>query len=155
MKEFASKNSSKIIEEAFSSHKVDMFLFMQYNRDEKAEDFDPRVSKVGFIATVESEDVVIEGTLSRNGNVLAAFSSYSKFLEVIKNPKVLKLEMCWDTELLLSNKSEEIVLMNPSSGPVGDEWDSPAYDSFWGPVEREFQSKIERLERVGKRVKVV
>ncbi|MCX6704908.1 MAG: hypothetical protein NT162_01045 [Candidatus Woesebacteria bacterium] len=155
MKELESKDSLKIVEEALTSHKIDMFLFMQYDQDKKAEDFDPNLPKVGFIATVESEDVTIEGTLSRNGNVLVAFTSYSEFLNILENPRVLKLEMCWDTELLLSNKSEEIVLTNPVSGPVGDEWDSPSYDSFWHPVELAFQKKIERLERIGKKVKVL
>ena len=155
MKELASKVPLNVFEEALTSHKIDMFLFMQYDKDRKTDGFDPNESKVGFIATVESEDVAIDGTLSRNGKVLAAFTSYSEFLKVLENTKVIKLEMCWDTELLLSNPSEEIVLTNPVSGPVGDEWDSPAYDSFWHPVELEFQKKIERLERVGKKIKVL
>lgn len=152
MNEFAPKDSLGAVEKAYTSDKIDMFLLAQYHRDRKTVGFDPNESKVGFIATVESEDVAIEGTLSRNGKVLAGFTSYSEFLKVIENPKVLKLEMCWDTELLLSNPSEEIVLTIPWSGPVGDEWDSPGYDSFWGPVENEFQRKIKRLESIGKKV---
>jgi len=155
MIELASRDFLKVLEEAFTSDRVDMFLLMQYDHDRKTSGFDPNVAKVGFIATLESKDVTIEGVLSRKDNVLAAFASYSELLKVIDNPKVIKLEMCWDTELLLSNPSEEIVLTTPWSGPVGDEWDSPSYDSFWHPVEQEFQKKIERLERVGKKVKVL
>ncbi|MEK7064765.1 MAG: hypothetical protein AAB973_04130 [Patescibacteria group bacterium] len=152
MNKFELKNG---VEKALISDKVDMFLLMQYEDDKKAEGFNPNVARVGFVATVESEDVAIEGTLSRNGNVLAAFTSYSELLKAIENPKVLKIEMCWDTELLLSNTSEEIVLTIPWSGPVGDEWDSPSYDGFWSPVENEFQRKIKRLESVGKKVKTL
>lgn len=155
MNEFETKDLLKRAEEALISDKADIFLLMQYEHDRKTEGFDPDVAKVGFTATVESKDVTVEGILSRKDNVLAAYTSYSEFFNILKNPKVIKIEMCWDIELLLSNTSEEIVLTVPWPGPVDDEWDSPSYDSFWSPVENEFQRKINRLESVGKKVKIL
>ncbi|HOX95910.1 MAG TPA: hypothetical protein PLI45_00805 [Candidatus Woesebacteria bacterium] len=152
MNEFERNNIEKSEEEALVLEKADIFVLWQYELDRKSENFDPDVAMVGFVATVESKDVTVEGILSRKDNVLVAYTSYSEFLNILKNPKVLRIEMCWDIELLLSNTSDEIVITVPSPGPVDDEWDSPSYDSFWSPVENELQRKIKRLESVGKKV---
>ncbi len=155
--------SLKDIEGTFFSPKEnkDFFalpLFMQYDMDRRTKDFDPSTSKIGLIVTTDPEDAVLYGVLSKSGNVLAVYIPYANVpSEILDNPKVINFEVC-DSEiigLLQKTESNEITLKLPWSGPEGDEWDSPAYNDFWGPVEQNFNRKIKTLERVGKKVRVV
>lgn len=54
-------------------------------------------------------------------------------------------------------KTGELVeLVAPwSAEPIGDEWDSPAYDAFWHPIEEGFRKKVEKLQCEGKTVVIV
>jgi len=146
-----------VIKNALSSPKVDELSLLYYYADSRKKDFDPNNTKIGIIATVETKFASIDGTLSRSDHVLAVLTSYFNIPDIVKDPKVIKIKHCSSEiiELLQSNKSDEVELTTPWSGTVGDEWDSPSYDSFWGPVEREFQRKTDLLKSVGEKVKIV
>lgn len=133
-------------------------LIMQYDMDRRAKDFDPSTSKIGLIVTTKAEDIVLDGVLSKNENIFTLYIPYANvFSQVLNNPKVTSFEVC-DSEIikiLQSTTSEEVELVTPWSGPVGDEWDNPSYNDFWDPVESNFIRRIKTLERVGKKVRVV
>ncbi|HPR99629.1 MAG TPA: hypothetical protein PLU63_02310 [Candidatus Woesebacteria bacterium] len=152
-----------VMEITFNSPKerIDFFslpLYMQYDMDRRTNNFDPDTSKVGFIVTTEPEDIVFDGVLSKKGNVLAIYIPYANISsEVLDNPRVTSFEVC-DSEIikiLQSTTSEVVELVNPCSGPVGDEWDSPSYNDFWGNVEQNFNRRIETLQRLGKKVRII
>ncbi|KKT73083.1 MAG: hypothetical protein UW68_C0017G0018 [Candidatus Collierbacteria bacterium GW2011_GWB1_44_6] len=156
MKELEFTQSS-VIENALRSQKVEQLVQMYYWRDSRAKDFDPTTSTLGLIISVDSEKVVIEGTLSRGSQALSVITSYSEIPALVKNSNVLTIEVCDEDilSLIQSTESDVIELNTPWSGPKGDEWDSPAYDSFWSGAEKYFAEKIRTLEKVGKKVKVV
>ncbi|QQG41307.1 MAG: hypothetical protein HYV90_04010 [Candidatus Woesebacteria bacterium] len=133
-------------------------LSMQYDMDRRTKDFDPAVTKVGLIVVTESDDAVLDGVLSKNGNVMAIYIPYSEVpSKVLNNPGVINFEVCGEKiiKILQSSASQNVELKTPWSGPVGDEWDSPAYNDFWGPVEQNFNRIVKTLEKVGKKVKVI
>ncbi len=149
--------SEKAFRVAFNLPKVDSVLFLQYWVDRKSEGFDPETTQLGLIVTVESDDVILEGTLSKGEKALAVLAPYSKYISIVENPKVTRVELLDDqlTEILKSSTSDVVQIKAPWSGPVGDEWDSGAYDGFWHGAEVAFQKKIDTLNRVGKTVQVV
>lgn len=152
-----------VMEKTFNSSKehIDYFalpLYMQYDMDRRSKDFDNGTSKVGLIVTTESDDIFFDGVLSRKGNVLAMYIPYENISsEILDNPKVTSFEVC-DSEIikiLQSTTSEVVELVNPCPGQVGDEWDSPLYNDFWGNVEQNFNRRIETLQRLGKKVRII
>lgn len=50
---------------------------------------------------------------------------------------------------------EEIVVPWWPDHPIDDEWDSPGYNEFWGPVEQAVQYRIDEARRQGKEIKLV
>ena len=110
---------------------------------------------VGLIITVDSENVKLEGALARKDNNIAIYTSYSNLVELLENPGVVHLEACNDIVLLKSTNTGEVNLRTPWPGPIGDEWDSPAYNSFWHGAEQEIDKRIKRLESVGIKVKLL
>lgn len=142
------------LEESLFSPRIDVSLLLKFEQDKKTKDFDPYVSEIGFIATVKSADVEIKDTLTRIGNTLVVVTPYANIIGVSKNPDVLQLEAARGYSLREVIKTKEITLVSPIPGPIGDEWDSPSYDSFWHPVEQEFQRKIDQLQKIGVKVKI-
>ncbi|HUC94699.1 MAG TPA: hypothetical protein VMR19_01690 [Candidatus Saccharimonadales bacterium] len=156
MKESVEKDLFETLEHSyFQKGKVDVSVLNQLFDDRKKEGFDLKTSMVGLIITVDSENVKLEGALARKDNNIAIYTSYSNLVELLENPGVVHLEACNDIVLLKSTNTGEVNLRTPWPGPIGDEWDSPAYNSFWHGAEQEIDKRIKRLESVGIKVKLL
>ncbi|OGZ08601.1 MAG: hypothetical protein A3D65_05125 [Candidatus Lloydbacteria bacterium RIFCSPHIGHO2_02_FULL_50_13] len=56
----------------------------------------------------------------------------------------------------MADENQKIKIVVPWwPGPTGDEWDSPGYNEFWGPVERTVNQRILDAEKEGKTVELV
>lgn len=145
------------IESALKSNKVEDIILMYYWRDRRLEGFDPTVSSIGIVATFNSDEIDLADTLSRGNRAAAIYTSYSEIVNLVNNPKIQMIELIDGDilDILRSSDTEEVLLTTPWSGPVADEWDSPAYDDFWSNAEKHFNEKIHLLEKVGKKVQVV
>lgn len=145
---------NKIIE-ALESPKVDSFLKYHFLCKKNCEGEEE--NEVGIIVRVSTNEVILEGSLSKGKEHHLLLVPYSKLPTIVGDSNVIKVDWCPDEilNLVRSPNSDEIVVRTPWDGPKKDEWDSPAYNSFWGPVERNFQNKIDTLEKIGKRVKII
>lgn len=56
---------------------------------------------------------------------------------------------------MAKEKEVEEIVVPWWPGPKDDEWDSPGYHEFWGPVEQAVQHRIEEARRQGKEIKLV
>ena len=55
----------------------------------------------------------------------------------------------------MAEEKPKVKVRMPLKGPIGDEWDSPGYNEFWGPIERAFQKRIKDAEAAGFEVEIV
>ena len=52
-------------------------------------------------------------------------------------------------------KEKEKIIVPWFPGPIDDEWDSPAYNDFWSPIERAVDKRILDAKAAGKEVELV
>ena len=110
-----------------------------------------------LIVEVASDEVVLNGVLSRGERHQLLLVPYSEIPVIVSNPRVIFVDWGCDEilDLVRSSEGNEIVIKCPWNGPKGDEWDSPGYNNFFGSAEQNINEKIEILKKVGKRVRLV
>ena len=149
-----SQNDPAIIN-ALKSPKVDDFLMTVYVFDGKRKNPEDPEPEAGFIVTVDSTETDLPGVVSKGEKDLLIVGPFSRLPTIVKDQNVTRIEWCDEEilDLVRSAEGDKVLLRNPNRGPQGDEWDSPAYASFWGPIEQNLGRKTAVLQRIGKKVK--